>query len=223
MDTVLHGRIWVCHSFAELCQERGVKSFFTPPGRCLITAKNTENAHWQEAGFSPFSAKCENLYSGGDEMERKKQDTFLSRCGQVEAAAQRLWADGVAWTTFFRDLLGPEGLVRKLFSTPEQLAEFERTDTYRKIQEMLATLRRLQEGRLSHDEPLTVITIRVPRSLHEALAEEAHALKTSINRLCISKLAQIIDTRFVPPLRHLDRNATPVAEETADPLEEAKE
>lgn len=156
-------------------------------------------------------------------MERKKEDTFASRCAQVEAAAQRLWTDAVPWTTFFRDLLGPDGLVRKLFSTPEQLAEFERTNTYRKIQEMLATLRRLQEGRLSHDEPLTVITIRVPRSLHEALAEEAHALKTSINRLCISKLAQIIDTRFVPPLRHLDRNATQVPQETPDPLEKAND
>ncbi|MGQ9503733.1 MAG: hypothetical protein ACUVQG_03540 [Thermogutta sp.] len=147
-------------------------------------------------------------------MERKKEDTFPSRCGQVEATAQRLWADGVAWTTFFRDLLGPEGLVRKLFPTPDQLAEFERTEVYQKIQEMLAALRRSQEGRLAHDEPLTVITIRVPRSLHEALAEEAHALKTSINRLCISKLAQIIDTRFVPPLRHLDRNTIQGREET---------
>ena len=140
-------------------------------------------------------------------MDRKtSSDVFQDLCDQVEKAAQQLWVNGVAWTTFFRELLGPEGLIRKLFPAPEELARFERTESYQRIQEMLATLRRQQEGRSAQDEPLTVITIRVPRSLHEALAEEAHALKTSINRLCISKLTQIIDTRFVPPLRHLDRH-----------------
>ncbi|HOA51791.1 MAG: hypothetical protein WBH86_02655 [Thermogutta sp.] len=151
-------------------------------------------------------------------MDREEsQSTFLRHCALVEATAERLAAEGVGWTTFFRELLGPEGLVRQLFPTPQQLSEFERTDTYQKVQEILAKLRRLQEGRSAPDEPLTVITIRVPRSLHEALAEEAHALKTSINRLCISKLAQLIDTRFVPPMRHLDREASHEEQELTQP------
>lgn len=143
-------------------------------------------------------------------MEKTKDTdemNFEQRCQLVESRAEQLFSRGVVWTTFFRELLGPEGLVRQLFRTPQQLAEFEKTIVYEKIQEMFANLRRAQEGRTSADEPVTVITLRVPRSLHEAIAEEAHALKTNINRLCISKLAQIIDTRFVPPLRHLDRHA----------------
>jgi predicted HicB family RNase H-like nuclease len=43
-----------------------------------------------------------------------------------------------------------------------------------------------------------VITVRLPQSLHEALKDEAHAHRTSMNQLCISKLLQFIDGDFVP-------------------------
>jgi predicted HicB family RNase H-like nuclease len=132
-------------------------------------------------------------------------ETVEERCRKVEEKADQLFAAGVAWTTFFKELLGPEGLVRQLFPTPEELTRFEQTATHRKVQEMLAGLRRVQEGRAAKTEAVSVITLRIPKSLHDALAEEAHALKTSINRLCISKLAQLIDARLVPPLRQFER------------------
>lgn len=132
-------------------------------------------------------------------------ETVESRCRKIEEKADQLFAAGVPWTTFFKELLGPEGLIRQLFPTPQELSSFEQTATHRKIQEMLASLRRVQEGRAARTEALSVITLRIPKSLHDALAEEAHALKTSINRLCISKLAQLIDARLVPPLRQFDR------------------
>jgi hypothetical protein len=40
--------------------------------------------------------------------------------------------------------------------------------------------------------------VRLPKSLHEALKEEAHVYRTSMNKLCISKLLQFIDNEFVP-------------------------
>jgi len=43
-----------------------------------------------------------------------------------------------------------------------------------------------------------VITIRIPQSLHAALRVEAHEHHTSMNKLCISKLLQFIDTEMVP-------------------------
>ena len=47
-------------------------------------------------------------------------------------------------------------------------------------------------------EPTKVITVRMPKSLHEALRAEAHEHQTSMNKLCISKLLQFIDNEFVP-------------------------
>jgi hypothetical protein len=43
-----------------------------------------------------------------------------------------------------------------------------------------------------------VITVRLPKSLHEALRHEAHNHKTSMNKLCISKLLQVIADDLVP-------------------------
>lgn len=37
-------------------------------------------------------------------------------------------------------------------------------------------------------EPTRIVTVRMSRSLHEQLKEEAHACKTSLNQLCINKL-----------------------------------
>ena len=43
-----------------------------------------------------------------------------------------------------------------------------------------------------------MITVRLPKSLHEALRDEAHEHRTSMNKLCISKLLQFIDSEQVP-------------------------
>ena len=116
-------------------------------------------------------------------------------------AAQRIAAEMFQqqpdWVTFFREVLGVDGLVRKLFASPEDLAAFEKTPEYSEIQQMLARLRErgaLAEGK----EPTRVITVRLPKSLHESLRAEAHDRKTSMNQLCISKLLQVINGEFVP-------------------------
>ena len=48
-------------------------------------------------------------------------------------------------------------------------------------------------------EPTRVITVRLPKSLHESLRDEAYEHRTSMNKLCISKLLQFIDGQQVPP------------------------
>jgi predicted HicB family RNase H-like nuclease len=97
------------------------------------------------------------------------------------------------WITFFREVLGVDGLVRRLFTTPEELAEFERSDEYAEIQQMLARLRE-RNAADSGKEPTRVITVRLPKSLHESLRAEAHDRKTSMNQLCISKLLMVIES-----------------------------
>jgi len=101
------------------------------------------------------------------------------------------------WITFFREVLGVDGLVRKLFAAPEELAAFEKTAEYEEIQQMLAKLRERTGSLADGKEPTRVITVRLPKSLHESLRAEAHDRKTSMNQLCISKLLQVIDAEMV--------------------------
>lgn len=101
------------------------------------------------------------------------------------------------WITFFREVLGVDGLVRKLFSTPEELAAFEKTEEYAEINLMLAKLRERSGAGADGKEPTRVITVRLPKSLHESLRAEAHDRKTSMNQLCISKLLQVIEAEMI--------------------------
>ena len=98
------------------------------------------------------------------------------------------------WVTFFREVLGVGGLVRRLFNTPEELAAFEKTAEYAEIKNMVARLReRAGAPAESTKETTRVITVRLPASLHESLKYEANERNTSINQLCISKLLQVLD------------------------------
>jgi predicted HicB family RNase H-like nuclease len=102
------------------------------------------------------------------------------------------------WVTFFREVLGVDGLVRKLFPNPADLVEFEKTDEYAQIQAMVAKLREKSGAAAEGKEPTRVITVRLPKSLHENLKAEAYNRSTSMNQLCISKLLQVIDGQLVP-------------------------
>lgn len=111
--------------------------------------------------------------------------------------ADKMFQQQPDWITFFREVLGVDGLVRKLFTTPEELAEFEKTAEYAEIQAMVAKLREKSGAAAEGREPTRVITVRLPKSLHESLRAEAHDRKTSMNQLCISKLLQVIDEQMV--------------------------
>jgi len=85
-----------------------------------------------------------------------------------------------------------------LFTNPDDLAAFEKTDEYAEIQLMLAKLRERNGAAADGKEPTRVITVRLPKSLHESLRAEAHDRKTSMNQLCISKLLHVLNGEFVP-------------------------
>jgi len=117
------------------------------------------------------------------------------------AAAQEAFDRKADWVTFFREVLGMDGIVRRLYPSREALAEFEKTAEYAEIQAMLAKLRFKDDGSATKQEPVRVITVRMPASMHEALKDEAHTYRTTINQLCISKLVQILDSELVPNSR----------------------
>ncbi|MBN2215976.1 MAG: hypothetical protein JW719_01240 [Pirellulales bacterium] len=102
------------------------------------------------------------------------------------------------WVTFFRRILGPRGIVRREFPSERDFQKFEQTVTHARLQRMLASLRANESTAMDDLEPTRVITVRLPQSLHESLRIEAHGHCTSMNKLCISKLLQFIETELVP-------------------------
>lgn len=102
------------------------------------------------------------------------------------------------WVAFFRDTLGLRGVIRRCYRTREALEAFEQTEVYAVIQQMLGQLRRRANDMDLPQEPTGVITVRMPKSVHDALKAEAYERRTSMNKLCISKLLQFIDNELVP-------------------------
>jgi predicted HicB family RNase H-like nuclease len=129
------------------------------------------------------------------ELVQQKEET---RASKVHRVAYELFRQNPDWVTFFREILGVEGVVRQVFQTNDDLAAFEHTSEYAEIQVMVAKLRERAGEPVDSREPTRVITVRLPASLHESLRTEAHERKTSMNKLCISKLLQIVDEELVP-------------------------
>jgi hypothetical protein len=117
---------------------------------------------------------------------------------EVLQAAETRYRQSPDWVTFFREVLGVEGTVRRTFPTFDELTAFEQSEQYEKIQKMLVKLREKRPSADTESEPTRVITVRLPKSMHEALRTEAHDLRTSMNKLCISKLLQVIDGEMIP-------------------------
>ncbi|MBU6308475.1 MAG: toxin-antitoxin system HicB family antitoxin [Planctomycetes bacterium] len=111
----------------------------------------------------------------------------------VLQVAERLFAMDPEWVVFFREVLGVEGIVRRTFSDPEALMRFECSPQYARIREMLDGLRSRQNDQQAQREAQRVVTVRMPKSLHETLKSEAEQMKVSVNTLCISKLMKLLD------------------------------
>lgn len=111
----------------------------------------------------------------------------------VLEVAERLYSMRPEWVVFFREVLGVDGLVRRAFRTPETLVRFECSPAYARIREMLDDLRNQQRDRPAERETQRVVTVRMPKSLHESLKAEAEEMRVSINTLCISKLIKMLD------------------------------
>lgn len=111
----------------------------------------------------------------------------------VLEVAEKLYTMRPEWVVFFREVLGVDGIVRRAFRTPETLVRFECSPEYARIREMLDELRTQQRERPAERETQRVVTVRMPKSLHESLKAEAEEMRVSINTLCISKLVKMLD------------------------------
>jgi len=117
----------------------------------------------------------------------------------VFQAANSRFQQNPDWVTFYREVLGVDGLVRQTFVDGQALAAFEKSEEYGAIQHMVVKLWEQNKPTEENEkEPTRVITVRLPKSLHEALRNEAHSMRTSMNKLCISKLLQLIGEDMIP-------------------------
>ena len=119
----------------------------------------------------------------------------------VLQAARQLYESEPDWVTFFREILGVDGIVRRQFTRLEDLNAFEKSPEFEQIQKWLVKLREQKNATDTESEPTRVITVRLPKSMHEYLRTEAHDLRTSMNKLCISKLLQVIEQDLIPAER----------------------
>lgn len=128
-----------------------------------------------------------------------QQSPVQDKSQEALRIATELFRQGPDWVTFFREVLGVEGVTHRLFESPAEMLAFEQSPQYAEIQQMVAKLReRSNSGNDEKREPTRVITVRMPKSLHESLRAEAHTRRTSMNQLCISKLLQMIDEGLIP-------------------------
>jgi hypothetical protein len=110
---------------------------------------------------------------------------------KILAFAKQLYQHNAHWVDFFREIFGPNGAARKCFPNTIDYLVFEKSTIYHELQSMVSNLR--AKSPKGYDEPTSVITIRIPQSLRDALKLEAADQKTSMNKLCISKLLQRIE------------------------------
>ncbi len=119
-------------------------------------------------------------------------ENFTTRCQKVLAVAKQLHQGNPDWVTFFREVLGVEGAARSVFTSQQEFIAFEKSPEFADIQALVNNLRNRKISPSAINEPTRVITVRLPESLHEALKAEANDHNTSMNKLCISKLLQVL-------------------------------
>lgn len=117
------------------------------------------------------------------------------RVRQLLALAEKLSeAPGLTWVEANNAIYGPAGPFARLFPTAKDRAAFAKTEESRRIDELIDSLPE-PETRPEQREYSGKFNVRLPKSLHAALAREAEAEGVSLNQLVVAKLAGHLQTR----------------------------
>lgn len=135
--------------------------------------------------------------------------TFEARCQQAFDVANDLFGTAPTWVCFYREMLGGSGLIHEIFCDLGEFGRFLRTEQYHQIQMMLTALRSRDLPENDPNDPQRMITVRLPKSLHEAMCIEAGRLNISVNRLCISRMLQLLDPKMIPETHSKPRGRKP--------------
>ncbi|MCC9601574.1 hypothetical protein LOC67_13535 [Stieleria sp. JC731] len=174
----------------------------------LVAPEETSGGNQLRYASDPDPDKEADLPTLEIPVENKTGD-YESRCHEALELAQEAFAKTGSWVLFFRAILGVDGVVRKLFQSEDEYARFITSEHYMQLQEMLAAIRSQDQSKADAAEPERMITIRIPRSLHEALQAESKTCGLSINKLAISKLLFPANPRFIPEQQGRRRGRKP--------------
>ena len=135
---------------------------------------------------------------------------FKARCQQAFDVANDLFGHAPTWVSFYRELYGTKGIVvPQMFPTDGEVAAFRRSEAFRQIQKMITGLRGRDLPETDPNDPQRMITVRLPKSLHASICKEAKQLGISVNRLCVTRMLQLIDPDMVPHASSKPRGRKP--------------
>jgi hypothetical protein len=121
--------------------------------------------------------------------------SMKSRTTELLTLARRLAeTPGLTWVEANNAVYGPGGPFARLFPSAADRTAFAKTGASRLIDELIDRLPEPPVGP-QRREYSGKFNVRVPRSLHAALASEAEAEGVSLNQLVVAKLALHLQTR----------------------------
>jgi hypothetical protein len=164
---------------------------------------------------SPSNSKLANELSQFNKLAQQirgnlvPEHDFRRRCGQAFDLANDLFGHAPTWVCFYRELMASGGIIHRLFANADDFGAFLRTEQHHQIQLMLTALRSRDLPENDPNDPQRMITVRLPKSLHEAMCDEAEKLNISVNRLCISRMLQLLDPKMIPETTSKPRGRKP--------------
>ena len=121
--------------------------------------------------------------------------TLKNRAHELLTLAEKLSeTPGLTWVEANNAVYGPGGPFARLFPTAKDRAAFARRTEGRRVDELIDSLPDPPVGPQRRDYS-GKFNVRVPKSLHAALASEAEAEGVSLNQLIVAKLAMHLRTR----------------------------
>ena len=121
--------------------------------------------------------------------------SMKSRANELLTLARKLAETlGLTWVEANNAVYGPGGPFARLFPSATDRTAFAKTEASRRIDELIDRLPDPPVGPQRRDYS-GKFNVRVPRSLHAALASEAEAEGVSLNQLVVAKLALHLQTR----------------------------
>jgi hypothetical protein len=130
------------------------------------------------------------------------QRSLKKRAQDLLALASKLAeTPGLTWVEANNAVYGPGGPFARLFPRPKDRAAFGKLEESRRIDDLIDSLPEPPLGRQRRDFS-GKFNVRVPKSLHAALASEAEAEGVSLNQLVVAKLATPLQTPPRAPRSH---------------------
>jgi hypothetical protein len=187
---------------------------WVPNGESATPAKSASSRIREKAADDAgekLAAEMKVFNSVAAELKAKRDPSLSPQAKRrlVFETATELFGVAPTWTAFYRETLGGDGVSRALFVDADESREYECSEEHSKVLEMLTVLRSRDLPENDPHEPQRMITVRIPKSLHDSICDEANELAVSVNKLCISRLLQKVDPAMIPSSNQKRRGRRP--------------